>query len=225
MSNRNISENLEYFVDNEGLHYSAPIIDLITPNATLNGQPIVSGTVTSSNSVTVGASPARIIDTYYPKSLYTTVTANLVANTPLAIDWTTRVDTQDTFPLAPSPGASNAFVIPVPASPTQWQFLVGGNWATQFTATPTVTLGNTQELKYIIERSFNGGGVWTPIQTEKLEKNGAGTPSVDSIGGHMCYNYIDPAFINGTERVRITMTCTENKTVDLRLYWILLGRD
>ena len=226
MSNRNISENLEYFVDNEGLHYTAPVIELVTTTFTLNGQPVVSGTVTAGTNINIGAAPTRVIDTYYPREVVSSLTGvNLVANTPLDIDWTAKTTALETFSHSPTPGAATTFIQLHAGTPQHWEFLHGGQWQTQLSIKPTVTVGNTHTLKMQILKSSDSGASFEDIQSVQVTKGGAGTPTVDHLGGYLCNQYITAAGEGGGERVKYTLTCTENKTVDLLLTWTLLGRN
>lgn len=238
MSNRNISENLEYFVDNQGLHYQAPFVDITTTDTssvqgtwdlngtwTVNGQLITTGTVSSSNNIDVGVAPARILDTLWPKTVRYTITKALVANTPQIIDWTGLVTSQDSFLDPPSQAPSTSYMRPRPGTTTDWEFQNGGYYQAQFSAAATVTVTDANTLKYESEISEDNGVTWLRRQSQVSIKGAAGTPSVDGVGGNVMNVYAPQGAAIGLYRTRYTMTCTENKTVDITLEWILNGRD
>jgi len=235
MSNRNISENLEYFIDNEGVHYDGPILDItttgnstisgnyaLTGTWTLGGTALTTGTVTGSDNINIGAAPGRIIEAYYPRSqMYTITGVNLVANTELSLDWTAKAAGIGSFSTAPTPGAVGTFVQNVGGAPTHWEFPTKGHWMWAIHAF-NFTLGDNQIIKLIHEYSANSGAGFGFIGNQLIEKAGAGTPAVQIIGG-MNYWLFDPTLATGVERMRFRMTCTENKTVDVRIHWIFLN--
>jgi hypothetical protein len=227
MSQRSISENLEYTVDNQGLHYSAPVIELdsaqgdLTGTWTINAVPILTGSP-ASPTINVGAAPNRELNVYFPKSYTVTKQVALVANTPQDIDWTALVAGPNSFPVAPTPGAASAFIA-VSATTTDWSPQVMGEWEWTVKAVPTVTVGNTHTLKLSSLLTVNSGGAYSIIQELATTKGGAGTPSLDAIGGCSNSYYFARGTAIDVQRVKFNATCTENKTVDVTVKWTLLN--
>src|SRR6185436_11107140 len=146
MSNRNISENLKYFIDNEGLNYSAPEITMqstglfnLVGDVTLSGNHVIT-TLSESATIEVGAAPNYEINSVYPKSYTVTKQFNLVANTPQDLDWTGFVAGVESFSATPTKGAAGSFIHNIGGTTTDWAPLVKGEWAWTITAVPTVTL-------------------------------------------------------------------------------------
>lgn len=233
MSQKNISENLEYHVDNHGVHLQAPIIEFIADNpdnatapSTLSGTTagwtvdnvaITTGTVTGSDTIFVGPAPTRTLSTYFPRlATYTKQTA-LVANTPADIDWSAFGTSTGSYGLAPSPGADTTFISLVGGTPTHWQFNTRGHWMWRISGTPTVALSDGATMTLASQYSSNAGGAFAVDGSWYATKGGAGTPAVNHIGGTFVGEY--PFNALGAERVKFTATCTENKTVNWVVAW------
>lgn len=103
MSKRRVSENLSYEVDNEGLEYDTDGNIIITANTfTVNAQPIVTGTVTGSNTINVGATPSRVLAMVAPKAVKLLKTnIAIAADTQTSIDWGSPTVVFDTFAIGP----------------------------------------------------------------------------------------------------------------------------
>lgn len=223
MSKRTIDENLKYVIKNQGIDIAAPLLLLNAPILTitsttplLNGQAITTGTVTSSTNVNVSAAPGRTILAYFPRTVEFSLPAvNLVANTPLDLDFGAATTPVDRFTANPSPGARTDFITVVGGATTHFQFNTKGHWSYSISAIPTVTLGNAQELHVRILRSVNSGAVFFGDQTLMYVKGGAGTPTIDHVGGASCRQWINTAAATGVERVKFNLVCTENKTVSV----------
>lgn len=218
MSNRSITENLEYFVSNTGLHYNYDaVLELVgTGPATLNGQAITTGTVTSSSSINVGTTPGRILTAYWPRFYELTKSFALVANTPQILDWTAASNTINSFALFISPGTFSTFLQVRAAQPTQWEVLKMAHYVFSINGVPTVTLGDGQTLKVIAEISFDAGVSWRIIQSFYPTKIALSSTTVDHIGGASHHFYADGSTAPGDVRIRFTATSTENKTVSFR---------
>jgi len=228
MSNRNISENLEYFVDNQGCHYQAPIIEFDSAQGhllgtwTINAVPILTG-LPASPTINVGPAPNRELNVYFPKSYSAKKQVTLVANTPQDVDWAAAVTVgPDSFPVSPSPGAAANFIAISPTT-TDWAPQVMGEWEWTVKAVPTVTVGNTHTLKLSSLLTINSGGAYTSAQEMATTKGGAGTPAVDAIGGCSNSYYFARGVAADVQRVKFNLTCTEAKIVDVTVKWTLLN--
>lgn len=226
MSQRSISENLFYTVDNQGLNYSAPQIILdsddgdLTGTWTINSVPVITGTL-ASPTINVGAAPNHELNPYYPKSYTRTAQITLVANTPADVDWAVTTAGPDSFPVAPSAGAAST-AIAVSGTTTDWAPQIMGEWDWTVRAVPSVTLGDTHTLKMTTSYTPNSGGFYVPLQELATTKGGAGTPSVDCIGGCSSSFYFTRGIAPDVQRVKFTLTCTENKTLDVTAKWTLV---
>lgn len=211
MSNKNISENLEYFVDNEGIHYEGPLIEITSPSVTINATPVTTGTVTNSGTIHVGPAPQRVLNAIYPRHVTYTVAANCVAGVPLDVDWTTAIIADESFSTPPAlPGSTN-FVRVRPAAPTDFEFVSPGLYQLMTNATLGAALGDAQRMTIEVMRSFNSGGAYSFHECSFYSKD-VGTPTINFVGGHTT----DIENINavpGVERLKVVLTCTENKAV------------
>lgn len=226
MSNRTITENLEYFISNTGVHlnYGDGVLDIDgTGVATINNQPILSGLISSSPNINVGPTPNRALIAYFPRfQEFFLGSIALTANTPLDLDWNTATNPNGNFAIGPSPGVASTFVQVRAGATTHFEFPTKGIWIWTISAAPTVTLGNTQELKLSSLRSVNSGGAFFVDNETHSVKGGAGTPSVDNIS-LMNLQWISTALATGVERVKFNLTCTENKTVNVSLKFHMLN--
>lgn len=251
MSQRHMSDNLRYFIDNQGLQYNAPEIDISTNtptvqgtfslesdsfdltvgmgqlfgNYTLNTDPIMTGTLLEGRNIHIEGSPNKTISAQYPRHSSFSKNFNLLANTPQVLDWTGNAQGQDSFPLAPSIGNCLDYVNLVGGTTTDWKFSNGGYYDFFIRCTPTVTLGANQEIKAETRLSTNAGGSWSLIQTDKEQVGGAGSLSVDFLGGKKTFIYAPQGATPGDQRISFVLTCTEAKTVTAEVFWILCGRD
>jgi len=251
MSHRHIDENLEYFASNQGLHYNAPIVEIGTNtptvqghmnivtntidvtvgnaqlfgNYTLNGNPIQTGTLQEGRNIHIEGSPNQSISAQYPRHSSFNVNVNLLAGVPQVVDWTGFTQGQDSFTLAPNLISALNYVNLVPGTPTDWRFTNGGYYDFFLRSRLAATLGANQEYKCETQVSADAGMSWGMIDSEKQTIGGVGSLSVDFVGGHKTFIYAPQGATPGDQRVRFLLTCTENKTLNAEVFWILCGRD
>jgi hypothetical protein len=239
MSQRYIDENLEYHITNMGEIRTAPRFEFhadeadttTTPQVligttngwTIQNVAVTTGTVTSSLTIDVGAAPTRSLQTYWPRvATFVKNGVAAVANTPLDIDWSGATGSTTTIGLAPAPtlSAVSDYISQVGGATTQWQFNSRGHWGWRISLVPTVALSDSNTVTLKSQYSSNSGGAYAPNATWYAIKGAAGTPAVDHIGGTMVFEY--PFNALGTERVKFTVTCTENKTFNCTVAWWML---
>lgn len=205
MSKRSISENLNYNIDNEGLTYQTDgnLSLTVTGSATLNSNPITTGTVTSGSNINIGAAPNRVINTITPKMVKFGKTLSVGANTPTLIDWSTGVTVEtDTFAIAPILNTNYAGNITI--ATTNIQCVTRGLWHFMFyvnlTANATVDLLTIAEI--LKKPDFP-----TAIQPYGLAmlKRTTGDPAAQSLVVHYIV-YMDTATLPADTYVQTRIT-------------------
>lgn len=226
MSKRRISENLEYDVDNEGLTYETDGTITITANTfNYNGQPIVTGAVTGSSTVNVGALPARILQTYYPRmvQLFKNNFA-VLADTNTVVSWDTPTVQVDTFALAPlTPTGSSYTSFINYLSSGQWGFNIKGHWRFEFTVNLTAAATVDELTQMQIEVRPVAAGVFAAVAGNSVKRTTGdiGTNNVLNLSTDV---YLDPALATNDQRLRFTICSGQalNSGVEYTLKMILL---